>query len=321
MIRKSMRYSFDSFVLNTRARTLHHHNEILLCDERIVLLLGLLIEAYPDHCQQADLLKQIWPNTVVSNWSIARLISDSRKFFLFAGLHPPLIETLRGRGYRLSHEIGASLVKLEDENLDSVNLVDRDSSAIKENWIEPSSTVLVLPEAEPSTSTKNSRHYKKTTVTRILLSLFGAVLTIFSLVFALDLRWPNEPSKLVINEPHDVKARILWVDDHPENNEIERKELLAKKFGVYLTKTTQDAMTLLSLYRYDAIITDMGREDDPLAGLKFIKMVRQQSLSTPIFLYTIMPSQALQTTVLNEGGHGVATTSESLYQLLDNLAY
>ncbi|QYJ86621.1 response regulator [Shewanella mesophila] len=290
-----MQYSFDTFVLDINARALYIDEQLVTCDERIVTLLVLLIEAYPDYCKQTYLLNTIWPNTIVSHWSISRLISDTRKLFAKLGLTIPLIQTLHGRGYQLSHEVAINLIKLEKENITTPPQHDNMTEPYKPDRL------------------KNASLKPRTSQHRIYLTLLS--LGVFCVALILGFHQAKS-QRLKLAEPQKVNARILWVDDHPENNQREQKHLEQHHFGIYNATSTQDAMLLLSLYKYDAIITDMGRDQDPLSGLKFIQLVREQNIDTPIYLYTIVPSESLRKTALTYGAQGIASESNELYQHL-----
>ena len=71
---------------------------------------------------------------------------------------------------------------------------------------------------------------------------------------------------VVNGEPASSGGRILWVDDHPSNNEAERRFFEKRRVGVYQVANTDDALKLLPMYAYDAVISDMGRGDRPLAA-------------------------------------------------------
>ena len=339
-----MRYIFSSFLLDTETRTLHCHDELVQCDERMILLMSLLITHYPDHCDQALLLEKLWPNTIVSNWSVARLISDTRKHFCKLGLTYPAIQTLHGRGYRLAHDLATHLVIQPETMADlqpdraaspiattASELATETSSATSnqddnpvnvhpchtDNAQQPVTNSSIIP---PNTAPSNAsplRH--RDLVSHSPLWLLASGLGLIVITYMMTLFESPPENKLIIGEAHDVKARILWVDDHPENNQAERNYLIHQGIGVYTTTSTEDALTLLSLYRYDALITDMGRGEEPLAGLKFITAVRQTSVTTPIYLYTIMPSDALQQKALDFGAQGVAVEAQALYELLQPL--
>jgi CheY-like chemotaxis protein len=123
-------------------------------------------------------------------------------------------------------------------------------------------------------------------------------------------------SALKIGEASDVIGRVLWVDDHPENNVKERDFLEGRRIAVYDVTSSDDAMKLLSMYKYDAVISDMGRNGNPLAGLELIREMRAQKNYTPFVLYTILPSKAQRDLLAEYGGQGVAVTPEGLYSFL-----
>ncbi|MFT5704549.1 MAG: DNA-binding winged helix-turn-helix (wHTH) protein [Shewanella sp.] len=100
---------FDEFSINTNTFELMIGRELVQSDERVFLLFELLIERYPAHCGKQECLDHIWYDTVVSNMSLAKLVSDTRKLFKQAGCEVPIIQTIHGRGYRLSAELGTQL--------------------------------------------------------------------------------------------------------------------------------------------------------------------------------------------------------------------
>ncbi len=286
-----MRYRFDQFELDTLTQSLSHEGKLLNCDERIVRLLLLLIEHAPEHVDKQTLLNSLWPDTVVSDWSISRLISDARKLFKSVGADFAIIQTLHGRGYRLSAEV---LTMLQQEQPASP---------------EPSA------QTEPSVETEPTVADRQTRTTRPL-RLIASLSVILLLLSATLYFWLDNSKPLQISEPADTRARVLWVDDHPENNQVERKFLENQGVAVYNTRSTQDALILLSMYQYDVVISDMGRQSDPLAGLKLVETMRRHGHETPFLMYTILPSEAQQQLLKDYGAQGVAVDDEELYQLL-----
>jgi CheY-like chemotaxis protein len=71
------------------------------------------------------------------------------------------------------------------------------------------------------------------------------------------------------------QARILWVDDHPENN-TPLTELL-RRFGatVDTPRSNKEALGLLSASRYHVVISDVARDDEgPDGSLKGVELAR-----------------------------------------------
>jgi DNA-binding response OmpR family regulator len=129
----------------------------------------------------------------------------------------------------------------------------------------------------------------------------------------LALSGPGGPRQVINGEPPDSVGRILWVDDHPENNVAERRYLQEHKIGVYQVSTTEDALTLLGMYAYGAVVSDMGRADRPLAGTELLEAMRARGDRRPFILYTVYSSNAQRKLIADSGGQGVAETRDELY--------
>ncbi len=119
--------------------------------------------------------------------------------------------------------------------------------------------------------------------------------------------------KLIRGEPADAIGRVLWVDDNPRNNLKERRVLEGRKIAVYQVTTSEEALALLAMYEYHAVISDMNRHDRPLEGLALVREMRRRGDDTPFFLYTFVPSAAQRRLVAQAGGQGVAVEPDELY--------
>jgi DNA-binding response OmpR family regulator len=121
------------------------------------------------------------------------------------------------------------------------------------------------------------------------------------------------PRRVVNSEPTPMIGRVLWVDDHPENNAEEERFLEEHRIAVYRVASTEDALTLLPMYEYGAVISDMGRGDRPLAGIDLVKAMRARGDRRPFILYTVFSSDVQRKLVADSGGQGVAETRDELY--------
>jgi DNA-binding response OmpR family regulator len=121
------------------------------------------------------------------------------------------------------------------------------------------------------------------------------------------------PQHVINGEAADAIGRILWVDDHPQNNIGERRYLQRHKIAVYQADTTEDALTLLPMYQYAAVVSDMGRGKRPLAGIELLKAMRARGDDRPFLLYTVHSSPAQRRQVAEAGGQGVVVKREELY--------
>jgi len=73
-----------------------------------------------------------------------------------------------------------------------------------------------------------------------------------------------------------ARARILWVDDHPENNAALIDLLREFKASIDTSRSNKEAFELLRKGQYDVVISDVGRDDEePGSGLKGIELARE----------------------------------------------
>lgn len=150
----------------------------------------------------------------------------------------------------------------------------------------------------------------------VLTIVAGIVLIVLATISWTSRDAASGESALKIGEAPDVIGRVLWVDDHPENNAREKRFLERRRIAVYAVTSSDDALKLLSMYEYDAVISDMGRNGKPLAGLELVKDMRARKNHTPFALYTILPSRAQRELLAEHGGQGVVVTPEGLYSFI-----
>jgi CheY-like chemotaxis protein len=85
----------------------------------------------------------------------------------------------------------------------------------------------------------------------------------------------------------DLGSRtVLWVDDNPPNNEYERQALSALGIRFVLAKSTAEAVPLLSLQKFDLVITDFKRSDDSQGGYTLLAEVKKTNPTTPVIIYS-----------------------------------
>ena len=110
---------------------------------------------------------------------------------------------------------------------------------------------------------------------------------------------------------------MLWVDDNPENNALETQLFEERRIAVHPVESTDDALRLLSMYDYRVVISDMGRGDDRLAGLRLAEQMRAQGDRTPLYIYTVQvdgieAQQAQLAMARQAGAQGVRVTPEAI---------
>jgi len=78
--------------------------------------------------------------------------------------------------------------------------------------------------------------------------------------------------------------RLLWVDDHPENNTLIAASLRARGFIITDARDTASALACFAPHAFDAVISDMGR-DIPDAGAMLTRQVRTLDGDVPILIF------------------------------------
>ena len=80
-------------------------------------------------------------------------------------------------------------------------------------------------------------------------------------------------------------ARLLWVDDHPD--EIVQESRVFEAAGARITRvrTTRDALSQLDKRNYDVVLSDIRRGDDGAAGLRFASALAQRQNAPPLIFY------------------------------------
>ncbi|MGW8727881.1 hypothetical protein ACWGNF_17850 [Streptomyces sp. NPDC055808] len=116
--------------------------------------------------------------------------------------------------------------------------------------------------------------------------------------------------------------RILWVDDHPENNTYEAEQLRTLGVTVDIAKSTAEAhrAMLRTPEPFDAIVSDMGRQeggaDNANAGLDLIHEIRSRGDGVPVFIYASMRQAERVPEITAAGGNGSTHSISQLFELL-----
>ena len=79
---------------------------------------------------------------------------------------------------------------------------------------------------------------------------------------------------------------ILWIDDNPGNNEDRRAQLEQEGTRFMLALTTEQAQAELIRRPFDAVISDLGRAEGPLAGFDLLDRVRELPEHPPVIIYS-----------------------------------
>ena len=121
-------------------------------------------------------------------------------------------------------------------------------------------------------------------------------------------RWANEPA---LND-----ARVLWVDDNPDNNVAVRQALETLGIGFDLVRSTTEATEKLAHRRYNVVISDFERGDDQQGGYNLLEKVKQLNNPPPFILYTTSASPEHVKDAKDRGVYAETDSPQRLYNLV-----
>jgi CheY-like chemotaxis protein len=106
-------------------------------------------------------------------------------------------------------------------------------------------------------------------------------------------------------------ARVLWVDDNPDNNLYETQALEQLGLLVMKATSTEAGMFYFSNMDFSLVITDAQRGDDADAGMRLVKELQRTRPGTPVIVYTV-GAAARREQLINAGARAVVDTPSEL---------
>jgi len=256
----------------------------ILLDPRSSNVLSALTDSFGECVSKDALLQAAWPAQLVHENSLAKAISRLRRGIEGSGIE---IAAVYGLGYRLQNadEWGGEAAWAGG---------DVPPQMPKRWWRERSIGI-------------------KAAVSLIPL----AVVTGLFIVERPRDSVPVRQTSPITNDAPDAIATILWVDDHPSNNALEVEALRKRRIAVHLAESTEDAFKLLAFNRYALVVSDLGRGEDRLAGLRMIGAMKQRGVNVPVLIYTVRPKnpdglETLRRLAADSGAVGVAVTPQEV---------
>jgi CheY-like chemotaxis protein len=125
----------------------------------------------------------------------------------------------------------------------------------------------------------------------------------------------------VISAAHsgDLKARVLWVDDHPENNRYLIGAFKELGIAVDTAISTEAALGMLVYNSYDVVITDMGRPPDMEAGYTLLVALRERGVYPPLIIYAGSDSVEHRQRALAAGAMESTNRPQRVFDLVINI--
>lgn len=94
-------YSFNNFAIDIEKRSFSFNQQEIDFPEKSFDLLAKLLQAENNTLSKNILLEELWEGLVVSEWSLSRLVSDTRQILHEYEPDQEIIQTLRGKGFRI----------------------------------------------------------------------------------------------------------------------------------------------------------------------------------------------------------------------------
>jgi CheY-like chemotaxis protein len=111
-------------------------------------------------------------------------------------------------------------------------------------------------------------------------------------------------------------SSILWVDDRPRNNIFERQILEALGIKITISESTEDALNKFREFKYDVIISDMGRPPDFQAGYTLLEALKKLGEYPPFIIYAGGRSPELSAITKQRGGWDTTNRPQELFQFV-----
>jgi DNA-binding response OmpR family regulator len=258
-------------------------------------ILALLLRHAGAPVSKERLLEAGWPARIVHENSLAKAIGRLRDAL---GAHGDCLKAVYGVGYKLEAAVLAPVTRSQQ-----------------------------TPVGEPAEARPRPRASRQA----ITLSAILGSAALIALAFALRESAAPAPADVpvrqaapAIADAPDAIGKVLWVDDHPENNVVERRFFEKHRIAVHPVTTSEDALKLLAIYDYQAVISDMGRGEDRLAGARFAQQLRARNDRTPVVIYTVRADnaakqQAQRQLVAESGAQALAVTPQEVRAIVLDL--
>lgn len=165
-------YKFVGFQLDPIQGIFSFQNSVIDIPDKSFQLLEKLLQADHEIVGKYTLLDELWTGIVVSEWSLSRLVSDTRQLLADHVPDQDIIQTLRGKGFRIHPKI---LIEKSNQTIDkamvtslaakkpkrlnpiyliftAVTLLTFSTFAVYTNWFRPSSVESEVPKIHEKVS-------------------------------------------------------------------------------------------------------------------------------------------------------------------------
>lgn len=122
-----------------------------------------------------------------------------------------------------------------------------------------------------------------------------------------------------INSSQEYTKKILWVDDHPENNTYGRVAFERSGIEVINATSTKQALDWLKITPVSVIISDMGRKEGLREGYVLLDMLRKAGNKTPFIIFAGSREKEHIRETFRRGGQGCTNDFEELLSMVKSI--
>lgn len=282
-------WSFGDVVFDAAEGKLVVAGQPVEIDRSCRAILAALLEEAGGEVSKERLLQVGWPDRIVHENSLAKAIGRLRQVL---GEHGPALETVYGHGYKLN-------VKVQAPQAPGAAQPAADTAAERFSGASAKRRAPVLLGA----------------LALLASAALGGAVILGDPADSAAVPFRSEPP--MIADAADAVGRLLWVDDHPQNNIYEARFFENHRIAVHNVTGSADALRLLAMYDYTLVVSDMGRGEDRLAGLRLAGEMRRRGDDTPLIIYTLRPDgaeaqRAQREMVAEAGAQGVVVTPQEV---------
>lgn len=113
-------------------------------------------------------------------------------------------------------------------------------------------------------------------------------------------------------------AKVLWVDDNPDNNRYERNALGALGVQFDLATNTEQALKRLKEATFNLVISDFKRTDDPQAGYTLLDELKKLASAPPSIIYSSSANPEHERDAKSRGAYGQTNSPQRLVDMSVN---
>ncbi len=138
-----MIYAVEDLILDTERRELTRAGTALQPEPLVLDLLILLVENHHRVVDRDELIEKIWKGRIVSDWAIASRVKRLRQLLSDDGKTQSIVQTLRGRGFRIAGEVRLSAPATPMSSIEEVDTTaSLQSRSVLPDGDQPSIAVL-----------------------------------------------------------------------------------------------------------------------------------------------------------------------------------